>query len=92
MAHTPYTPYLPHERQNTPLAALVRQRRAELGVSQSEIARRLGCTSGTVSRIEFGDRGIAVRKIPAWADVLGVPESTLALAVCDCVADDEKGV
>lgn len=52
---------------------LVRARRLELGLSQGDVIQRLGYKSrNSVSNVEVGIEGIALRKAFAWADVLGI--------------------
>lgn len=60
------------------LAALLRQTRLKLGLSASEVARRAGVTTGTVTRIELGQ--IASPKadsLTAIAEVLDLPKADI---------------
>src|ERR1700759_2129478 len=56
------------------VATFVRQRREELGLSQSDIIRVLGYKSrNAVSNIEVGIEGLPAKRAYAWADILEVP-------------------
>lgn len=50
---------------------------AEMGVSQRELARRLGWPQPRIQRRIAGDIPITVRDLERIADALGVPLSTL---------------
>ena len=53
--------------------------RAEKGLTQSELAERLKCSQDTVSKIESGKRGFPDRhnKVMFWCNVLGVQPKAL---------------
>ena len=56
------------------VGGFVRQRREELGLSQSDIIRVLGYKSrNAVSNIEIGIEGLPAKRAYAWADILEVP-------------------
>lgn len=52
-------------------------RRVAVGLTQDELAARLGCTRNHVSMVERGHRSVSRRLAPQWADVLGVAEAWL---------------
>ena len=52
------------------LARIVIMRRAALGVSQAELARRMGTTASVVSRIESGQHATNVRTLQRLAAAL----------------------
>jgi ribosome-binding protein aMBF1 (putative translation factor) len=54
------------------LARLVIGRRGALGLSQQELAARMGTTASTVSRIESGQHAVRARTRRMLASALGV--------------------
>jgi transcriptional regulator with XRE-family HTH domain len=62
------------------LAAVVRSRREQLGISQEELAYRAGLHRTYISDIERGSRNIAVKNLVRLAHALGVPVSYLFTA------------
>ncbi|MHB2169980.1 helix-turn-helix domain-containing protein [Alsobacter sp. R-9] len=50
----------------------IRAWRETRGLTQAELAERLGATAATVSRWESGDRGLLVEQLVDIADVLGI--------------------
>lgn len=52
------------------LARIVIMRRAELGLSQDELARRMGTTASAISRIESGQRATSVTTLKRLAEAL----------------------
>ena len=55
--------------------------REELGLSQSELARRVGCTPGYICDLERGRRSPRIGTLAPLAEVLGVSPSSLVSAV-----------
>lgn len=53
-------------------ARLVIKRRGELGLTQGELAARIGTTTSTVSRIESGQHAVRARTRQMLADALGI--------------------
>jgi ribosome-binding protein aMBF1 (putative translation factor) len=53
------------------LARIVIMRRAKLGISQAELALRMGTTASVVSRIESGQHRTNVRTLERLAQALG---------------------
>lgn len=51
----------------------VRQARRGAGITQVELARRLGVSQGVISNVETGVSTIDVPDLPLWAEALGVP-------------------
>lgn len=63
---------------DTNLYARIRARREELGMSQGELAKRLGYKSrSTIAKIESGENDIPQSKIEAFADALSVTAAYL---------------
>lgn len=60
------------ERSIAEIAAYIRQARVDAGRSQAEVADALGIDTSAVSRIESGERGIAVAELAGLASLLGV--------------------
>lgn len=59
-------------------AALVRNQRLQLGMSQKELSEVTGIDQPTLSRIELGDRKISLREALILMRALGIPEQRLA--------------
>jgi transcriptional regulator with XRE-family HTH domain len=62
------------------LAAFVRRRRGDLGLTQKELADRMGVIPARVSQIETGDPKWPQTLVPVLAEALGVSQVELALA------------
>ena len=54
------------------LVARLRAKRIELGITQSEIARRLGISQNHVSVLENGVKTPSIERVEAYASALGV--------------------
>lgn len=63
-------------QQNLP-ELRIRAVRKERGVSQRELARALGVSQSTLSRIERGERRVSVDRLVAIARALGVRPSDM---------------
>jgi HTH-type transcriptional regulator / antitoxin HipB len=50
----------------------VRQRRQDLGLTQKELADRLGITSPNITIIEHGEQNLTIRTLVKLADALGM--------------------
>jgi DNA-binding XRE family transcriptional regulator len=71
-----------HEiRMSMALAKAVYDRRAELGLTQAELAERAGLTQAKVSRIEGSD---TVPTLPLLARLAKALDATLNIALDDC--------
>lgn len=66
------------------LARFVIMRRAELGISQEELAKRMGTTASSISRIESGQRRTRPETLKRLAEALN------GHAVIGFVFDDTK--
>jgi transcriptional regulator with XRE-family HTH domain len=53
------------------LAKALKSRRFQLGLTQRELATKLGCAQTLVSMWESGRRGISFAALTNWAEVLG---------------------
>ena len=49
---------------------LIRRRREELNMTQSEVARQVGLTTDAITLVELGYRRLDLDRIPALADAL----------------------
>src|SRR4051812_28568266 len=70
---TPQTPYLAQREVGARIAAL----RDERDVSQRSLAGAVGLDPSAMSRVESGERGLAVDELVAIAGFLGVPVDSL---------------
>jgi transcriptional regulator with XRE-family HTH domain len=66
------------------LAAAIKEVRAVRGLTQSQLAKRIGFSSFVVSRIERGQRSVATPTLNAIADALAIPPGCLALLGFRC--------
>lgn len=73
--------YLTQEQVGRRIAEL----RAERGVSQRRLASAVGLDPSALSRIESGDRGLAVGELVAASDFLGVDTDELLRDEVDVV-------
>jgi len=55
------------------MGALLRQARLDKGLSQSQLAEILGCSSGRIAAFEYGDQAIPVAELEVLAEHLEVP-------------------
>lgn len=53
------------------LARIVIMRRAELGISQEELARRMATTASVISRIESGQHATSAKTLKRLGEALG---------------------
>jgi transcriptional regulator with XRE-family HTH domain len=60
------------ERSTAEIAAYIRDTRRRTGLTQADVADGLGLDRSAVSRIESGERGLAVAELTAVARLLGV--------------------
>ncbi len=51
--------------------ALLRQAREQAGITQRELAERLGCTQPAISQAEAGGASLSVATLQRFADALG---------------------
>jgi transcriptional regulator with XRE-family HTH domain len=65
-------PGLPDESARKAIAARLRIAREQAGLSQGQVARRLGWHRPTISAIEAGDRGVLAEEVRTFADLYGV--------------------
>lgn len=54
------------------LGAAIRERRRELGLTQADLARRVGISRASLASVETGRQGVLVHRLYAFADQLGV--------------------
>lgn len=60
---------------DTHVGGRLRLRRTLLGLSQTELGRRVGLTFQQIQKYEHGTNGIAASRLWQLADILGVPVS-----------------
>ncbi|HLV18438.1 MAG TPA: helix-turn-helix transcriptional regulator [Pseudomonas sp.] len=61
----------------------LKQAREQAGLTQIELAERVGCDQSVISRIESGQRAVTLQRLKHIAKALGVP---LAQLLADEVA------
>lgn len=57
------------------IGSKIREARENLGITQEELAMRIGKTQNAISGYENGSRGIHISELPDLASALGVPVS-----------------
>jgi len=77
------------------LARLIKERRTDLGLSQRELAGRIGTSPGFISQLEVGRRGLSVKRVAPLAQALSMDQRELfwtvnpgARAIVDKSRDD----
>jgi transcriptional regulator with XRE-family HTH domain len=65
--------------------------RENKGLTQAELARKLGVSRGMVSLIESGERTITAEKANAWAALLGLNRCMLNPIFAQSVRHNRKG-
>jgi transcriptional regulator with XRE-family HTH domain len=58
----------------------IKTRRAELGMTQAQLAEEVNVSVRTVTSVERGESAVTDRKRPAWERVLGWPSGSLTVA------------
>ena len=59
------------------LGAAIRERRRELGLTQADLARRVGISRASLASVETGRQGVLVHRLYVFADKLGVEVESL---------------
>ena len=59
----------------------IRRAREQKGLTQAQLAERLGVHRGTVSRVETGKRALELGEFFDWADALGIGDEELFAAI-----------
>jgi len=54
-----------------PTGRLLRQAREQAGITQRELAERLGCTQPAISQAEAGGASLSIATLQRFADALG---------------------
>jgi len=68
----------------------IQQARQELGLTQEELAARLGCTQAALSNYELGKRRLYLASLEQIAEVLGKPLSYFLESLTSPGEDDSK--
>jgi len=55
----------------------LQEMRVKAGLTQKDLATRIGCTQSEISRIEHGERSISVDRLQQLAAALDVPAADL---------------
>lgn len=61
-----------HTNEYALLVALLRDARESVGLTQFELASRLGTTQSLVSKIERGERRLDLVELKAWCDAIDI--------------------
>jgi transcriptional regulator with XRE-family HTH domain len=62
---------------NQQLAARLKWAREQAGLSQGQVAQKLGVHRPTISQIEAGDRNVRIEELQKFADIYGVEKAWL---------------
>ncbi len=73
------------EEKKAAIASRFRMAREQAGLSQGQVARRLGWHRPTISGIEAGNRSVALEEVPLFVELYGVSASWLL-----CEEDEEQ--
>ncbi len=68
----------------------IQEARQELGLTQQELAARLGCTQAALSNYELGKRRVYLANLEQIADILGKPLSYFLESLTSSDEDDIK--
>lgn len=68
---------------STGIGKRIQQAREELGITQQELAARLGCTQAALSNYELGKRRLYLANLERIAGALGKPLSYFTEPVTD---------
>ncbi|OGN92651.1 MAG: hypothetical protein A2Z75_08310 [Chloroflexi bacterium RBG_13_50_10] len=68
----------------------IQQARQELGLTQEELASRLGCTQAALSNYELGKRRVYLAGLEQIADILGKPLSYFLESIARPDEDDSQ--
>jgi transcriptional regulator with XRE-family HTH domain len=68
----------------------IQQARQELGITQQEMASRLGCTQAALSNYELGKRRLYLASLEQIANVLGKPLSYFLESLTSPDEDDSQ--
>ena len=69
------------------VAEVLRSLRVEAGLTQDDVAWRIGTPQSLVSKLEHGQRRLKLDEAWAYADALGIEPATLFAAISDAFAD-----
>ena len=61
-----------HSKDHETLIALLREFREDAGLTQVELAKRLGEAQSLVSKCEIGERRLDVLELRQWCQALGI--------------------
>lgn len=77
--------------ENEPLRFLVRRKRLEAGLTQTELAREVGCSQSAVSMFEAGRPDVlSGQKFAAIAERLGLDSTQLSTPVAETAMPDPR--
>ena len=77
---------------DTNIAARIRDLRDRLGITQPELARRVGCDASLVSKWESGKQAPNARRMARLADLAGATISDFMGMAPACRDDEGEGV
>lgn len=68
----------------------IQQARQELGLTQEELAAKLGCTQAALSNYELGKRRLYLASLEQIANILGKPLSYFLESLASSDEDDSQ--
>jgi transcriptional regulator with XRE-family HTH domain len=68
---------MPNDSNQKRLAARLKWAREQAGLSQGQVAQKLGLHRPTISQIEAGDRNVRIDELDRFAEMYGVQKSWL---------------
>lgn len=76
------------DKMRDTIAANIRRLRMALGLSQSALAERMGCTQARIAQLESGARSLPTDDLPGLAEALS---TTPAALVTTSAKSEKKG-
>ena len=67
-----------HSEQQGVLLAMLREERQKVGLTQADLAARIGSTQSNVSKCEVGIRRLDVLELRTWLAAIGISLQTFA--------------
>lgn len=75
-----------HSPESMKLAAALAQMRADAGLTQRELARKLKTSPSTVAKVEIGERRLDLVEFCWWCQAIGLDPAKTAKTVVERIA------